>query len=195
MSLFTAIVTATVFALFGLPYKYYQCWFSFSWVGTVTGTVMYLSLAGGVGGLLGWLGAYLAHAQPTPNLALNGLLYGAAGTLALRAEFRTRSKETAPIEVFSPAIRTSSKGAVGAAGQGQRPVVGDFDHGYSVRVPPRGTWHLRWHMRLTCSDALSGGPCTADPGEKTSIIRARVQLVNGAPRRGVRLAGLRLGHR
>jgi hypothetical protein len=97
MSLFTAIVTATVFALFGLPYKYYQCWFSFSRVGTVTGTVMYLSLAGGVGGLLGWLGAYLAHAQPTPNLALNGLLYGAAGTLALRAEFRTRSKETAPI--------------------------------------------------------------------------------------------------
>src|SRR3954466_15598577 len=72
-------------------------------------------------------------------------------------------------EVFSPAIRTSSKGAVGAAGQGQRPVVGDFDHGYSVRVPPRGTWHLRWHMRLTCSDALSGGPCTADPGEKTSF--------------------------
>src|SRR4051794_21250638 len=72
-------------------------------------------------------------------------------------------------EVFSPAIRTSSKGAVGAAGQGQRPVVGDFDHGSSVRVPPRGTWHLRWHMRLTCSDALSGGPCTADPGEKTSM--------------------------
>src|SRR3954454_13386917 len=51
----------------------------------------------------------------------------------------------------------------------QRPVVGDFDHGYSGRVPPRGTWHLRWHMRLTCSDALSGGPCTADPGEKTSM--------------------------
>lgn len=97
MSLFTAIVTATVFALFGLPYKYYQCWFSFSWVGTVTGTVMYLSLSGAVGGLLGWLGGYLIQAQPTPNLALNGLLYGAAGTLALRAEFRTRSKETAPI--------------------------------------------------------------------------------------------------
>src|SRR4051794_12234593 len=64
MSLFTAIVTATVFALFGLPYKYYQCWFSFSWVETVTGTVMYLSLAGGVGGLLGWLGAYLAMPNP-----------------------------------------------------------------------------------------------------------------------------------
>src|SRR3954453_16263359 len=77
------------------------------------------------------------------------------------------------IEVFSPAIRTSSKGAVGAAGQGQRPVVGDFDHGYSVRVPARGTWHLRGHMRLTCSDALSGGPCTAYPGEKTSIVFVR----------------------
>jgi hypothetical protein len=97
MSLLTAILTATVFALFGFPFRYYQCWFSFSRVGTLTGTAMYLSLAGGVGGMLGWLGAYLTHAQPTPNLALNGLLYGAGGAVALRAEFRTRSKEDAPI--------------------------------------------------------------------------------------------------
>ncbi len=55
---------------------------------------------------------------------------------------------------------------------GLQPVVGDFDHGYSVWVPPRGAWHLRWHMRLTCSDALSGRPRTADPGEKTSVSKA-----------------------
>ena len=97
MSLFTAMMTATVFALFGFPFRYYQCWFSFSRLGTVTGTVVYLSLAGGVGGLLGWLAAYLTRAQPTPNPALNGLLYGSVGALALRAEFRTRSKETASI--------------------------------------------------------------------------------------------------
>ena len=94
MSLFTAIMTATVFALFGFPFRYYQCWFSFSRLGTVTGTVVYLGLAGGVGGLLGWLAAYLTHAEPTSNLALNGLLYGTTGALVLRAEFRTRSKAT-----------------------------------------------------------------------------------------------------
>jgi hypothetical protein len=97
MSLFTAIVTATVFALFGFPFRYYQCWFSFSRLGTVTGMLIYLSLAGGVGGLLGWLTAYFSHARPTPDPALNGLLYGVIGALALRAEFRTRSKETTPI--------------------------------------------------------------------------------------------------
>src|SRR3954464_11570363 len=52
---------------------------------------------------------------------------------------------------------------------GLRRVVGDVDHGCSARVPPRGTWHLRWRMRLTCSDGISGCPRTADPGEKTSL--------------------------
>jgi hypothetical protein len=57
MSLFTAMMTASVFALFGFPFRHYQCWFSFSRSGTVTGMVVYLGLAGGVGGLLGWLAA------------------------------------------------------------------------------------------------------------------------------------------
>jgi hypothetical protein len=96
MSLLIAVVTASVFALFGFPFRFYQCWFSFSRVGTVAGTAVYLGLAGGVGGLLGWLTAYLGHAQPTPNLALNGLLYGVAGTITLRAEFRIRSKDGGP---------------------------------------------------------------------------------------------------
>src|SRR3954464_11929426 len=52
---------------------------------------------------------------------------------------------------------------------GLRRVVGDVDHGCSARVPPRGTWHLRWHMRLTCSDAFPARSWTANPGEKTSI--------------------------
>jgi hypothetical protein len=96
MSLLTAIVTATVFALFGFPFRYYQCWFSFSRVGTVTGTAMYLALAGGVGGLLGWFPWYLSGAHATQNAALSGLLYGVAGALALRVEFRTRHKGAGP---------------------------------------------------------------------------------------------------
>src|SRR3954454_15792355 len=52
---------------------------------------------------------------------------------------------------------------------GLRRVVGDVDHGCSARVPPRGTWHLRWHMRLTCRDAFPARSWTANPGEKTSL--------------------------
>src|SRR3954471_393545 len=53
---------------------------------------------------------------------------------------------------------------------GRRRVVGDFDHGCSARVPLRGTRHLRWHMRLACSDAFFTRPRTGDPGEKTSVV-------------------------
>ena len=52
---------------------------------------------------------------------------------------------------------------------GLRRVVGDFDHGCPARVPPHGTFHLRWHMCLTCCYAFSGRPRTTDPGEKTSL--------------------------
>ena len=96
MSLLTAIATATVFALFGFPFRYYQCWFSFSRVGTAIGTVLYLALAGGGGGLLGWAAATVVQAQPTPSAPLNGLLYGIAGALALRADFRARPKGSLP---------------------------------------------------------------------------------------------------
>jgi hypothetical protein len=92
MSLLTAIITATVFALFGFPFRYYQCWFSFSRLGTAVGTVVYLALAGGGGGLLGWGAAAVSHAQPTPSALFNGLLYGIGGALALRADFRGRPK-------------------------------------------------------------------------------------------------------
>jgi hypothetical protein len=92
MSLLTAIVTATAFALFGFPFRYYQCWFSFSRLGTTLGTVLYLALAGGGGGLLGWAAAAVSHAHPTLIEPLNGVLYGFGGALALRADFRVRPK-------------------------------------------------------------------------------------------------------
>jgi len=87
MSLLIAIATAGVFAVFGLPYRHYQCWFSFSKLGTVAGTLLYLLLAGGGGGALGWGLATLANADPTTNMALNGVLYGITGALAVRADF------------------------------------------------------------------------------------------------------------
>lgn len=87
MSLLVAILTASVFAVFGLPYQHYQCWFSFSRVGTIAGTFLYFLLAGAGGGAVGWAVAYVAKADPTGNLVLNGVLYGIAGALAMRADF------------------------------------------------------------------------------------------------------------
>ncbi len=96
MSLLTAIATAAVFALFVFPFRYYQYWFSFSRIGTTLGTVLYLALAGGGGGLLGWAAAEVSNARPSANDALNGLLYGITGAFVLRADFRARPKGSLP---------------------------------------------------------------------------------------------------
>lgn len=107
LSLFTAIVTATIFAAFGFPYRYYQCWWSWGGGRSVILGIAYFALAGGGGGLLGWFIAELGNAHPTKDLALNGFLYGAAGALTLRADFRPRrtpaSKPPHPAEVRNAA--------------------------------------------------------------------------------------------
>ncbi len=90
MSLATAVVVATFFAIFGFPYVYYRCWYSWGRLGTVLGLALYLLLAGGGGGLTGWAVGRLANAAPTSSAAVNGALYGVAGALAVRADFRTR---------------------------------------------------------------------------------------------------------
>jgi hypothetical protein len=95
MSLVTAVAVATVFALFGFPFQYYWCWFSFSRLGATLGTLLYLVLAGGGGGLLGWGGAQVGHVMLTTSVAFNGVLYGLAGSLALRADFRNPPKRSA----------------------------------------------------------------------------------------------------
>lgn len=100
MSLLMAIVTATVFAIFGFPYRNYLCWFSFSKLGTAVGSVLYLLVAGGGGGALGWGVATLTKVDPTSDPVLNGVLYGIGGALALRADFGARPKpDNAPDQV------------------------------------------------------------------------------------------------
>jgi hypothetical protein len=101
--LLTAIATAVVFALFGFPFRYYQCWFSFGWLSTLGGMVLYFALAGGGGGLLGWAVATLSNARPTQNDTLNGILYGIGGALAFRADFQTRTKGAAIPDVLKDA--------------------------------------------------------------------------------------------
>jgi hypothetical protein len=98
MSLVTAILTATVFASFGFPFRYYQCWYSWGGPRSYVAGLGYFAIAGGGGGLLGWLLAELSHAKPTANMAVNGFLYGAAGALALRADFRPRRTPQAKMD-------------------------------------------------------------------------------------------------
>ncbi len=94
MSLFMAVVTATVFAIFGPPYVRLQCWFSWSRAGTIIVVVLYLILAGGGGGFLGWLAAQYLKAAPTESPIVNGVLYGVGGALVLRADFASSRPTT-----------------------------------------------------------------------------------------------------
>lgn len=87
MSLTVAIATAAAFAVFGFPFRLYRCWYTWSRVGTNVGVAIYLVIAGGGGGLLGWLAAPQLVAV-SPYEWLNGVLAGLAGSLALRADFR-----------------------------------------------------------------------------------------------------------
>jgi hypothetical protein len=97
LTVLTAIIAATVFAIFGFPFRHYQCWFSFSTLGTALGSALYLVLAGGGGGLLGLGAAQLAGVKHTGSPALDGLLYGISGALVLRADFGAGPKpDTAP---------------------------------------------------------------------------------------------------
>lgn len=101
LPLLTAVPTAIVFAVFGFPFRYYRCWFSWNAWGTLFGITLYFLVAGG-GGLLGWIFATLSGAHPTSSQLLNGLLYGFAGSLALRAEFGTRPQNAPEDQVYDP---------------------------------------------------------------------------------------------
>jgi|SRR6478609_5609208 hypothetical protein len=98
MSLLIAIVTASFFAIFGFPFLHYQCWFSWGRLSTALGSTLYFVLAGGFGGLLGWLAAQAANAQPSTEPLVNGFFYGVLGALALRADFGlARTKQAGTI--------------------------------------------------------------------------------------------------
>lgn len=96
MSLLAAAITAALFATFGFPFRYYQCWSSWGgWRAWVL-ALGYFVIVGLGSGFLGWLFAQLTHAQPTDILVVNGVLYGAAGALAVRADFQSHHRSASP---------------------------------------------------------------------------------------------------
>lgn len=115
MSLLTAVVVASFFAVFSFPYINYRCWYSWSRPRAVSGVALYLALSGGGGGLLGWGAALLSNARPTSNLVVNGLLYGSAGALALRADFRSGAAQRARANRGSDASFSEMRSLLGLA--------------------------------------------------------------------------------
>ena len=105
-----AIAVAAAFAVFGFPFRFYQCWFSWSRVGAPAGVLLYMTLAGGGGGLIGWLTAYLADVPGSAVPAIDGLFYGVAGALAVRADFRTGSHPVRPPHEIRGAASLLGKG-------------------------------------------------------------------------------------
>ena len=110
MSLIVAIMVAAAFAIFGFPFRFYQCWFSWSRFGAPAGVLLYMVLAGGGGGLIGWLTGCLANVPASAVPAIDGLFYGVAGALAVRADFRSGSGAARPPQEIRGAASLLGKG-------------------------------------------------------------------------------------
>jgi hypothetical protein len=142
MSLLVAVLTATFFAVFGFPYSYYHHWFSWDRWGTAAGSTLYLLLAGAGGGLLGWSAAHVTSVAIADGAAARGVLYGALGALALRADFGgAHAKPASPDTGGSDA-----QGALSLLGAGMSWTTSLLDH--------RTGDHARcWYLSLD-DDAL-----------------------------------------
>jgi hypothetical protein len=56
--------------------------------------LVYLLVAGALGGGFGWLLGWLTNFQPTPNIWINGIFYGAAGALVVGAQVKGQPKSS-----------------------------------------------------------------------------------------------------
>jgi hypothetical protein len=95
VSLLAAVLTAAVIAAFGVPFRHYQCWYSWSWLPTNLGIIVYFIVAAGGGGLLTWVAAEASDLRPSSNPWANGVLYGLAAGAVLRADFGAKPKGSA----------------------------------------------------------------------------------------------------
>ncbi|MFI5492696.1 hypothetical protein [Actinoplanes sp. NPDC051859] len=96
MSFAVAVLVAAGLALFGLPFRSYHFWYSWTPKVFCAGFLGYLAIAGFGGGFVGWLPGQLGVLTPTTNDVLNGLIFGFAGSLAVRADFGGRAPAGAP---------------------------------------------------------------------------------------------------
>jgi len=88
MSLTVAISTAAAVALIGFPFNNLQTWISWGSWKSVTLLLFYMTMAGILGGVIGWLIGSATKAQLSDVDAVKGLFYGFTGSLVTRADFR-----------------------------------------------------------------------------------------------------------
>ena len=86
LEVFGAVLAATLFAAVLLPFRDYHYWFSWSRPALLIGALLYFVFAGLFAGGLGWLIGHASKALPTEYVLVNGLVFGVAGALAVRAD-------------------------------------------------------------------------------------------------------------
>ena len=79
-------------AALSFPYKYVRCWSTWSGAWGILWMIGYLLLAGIAGGGIGWIFGWVTSFEPTPNVWINGIFYGAAGALAIGAQVKGQPK-------------------------------------------------------------------------------------------------------
>lgn len=89
-----AALISILAAALSFPYKYIRCWTSWSGAWGFLWMFGYLLVAGAFGGGFGWLLGWLTNFQPTPNVWINGIFYGAAGALAIGAQVKGQPKSS-----------------------------------------------------------------------------------------------------
>jgi hypothetical protein len=89
VSLAVAVIVAAGIALIGFPFSKLQTWTSWgTWRAWIL-LLAYLSVAATLGGVGGWAVGTAADTRITDFDAVQGLFYGIAGSLVLRADFGT----------------------------------------------------------------------------------------------------------
>jgi hypothetical protein len=112
----TAVLAATLYALFARPFGDYHYWFTWSRTAFTVGIVLYFLVAGLGAGALGFLAGLVSKASPTSWPAVNGVLFGLVGALAIRAELGAPRSRKSPTEgvsqQFAPAVTLLNVGTV-----------------------------------------------------------------------------------
>src|SRR3954447_14674869 len=81
-----AILAATLYAFFALPFADYHYCFTWRKAAFAAGVVLYFLVAGVGAGALGWVVGVASQARPTNWPAVDGIFFGLLGALGIRAE-------------------------------------------------------------------------------------------------------------
>src|SRR5262249_18506345 len=102
-------LTATAVAAFGVPFRHYQCWYSWSRVSTNIGVAGYFAVAAGGGGLLGWGGGGGGEGPPSPKPPPHRGRFGCVARRRPRAALARCCAPTSACAPSSPAAGPTAR--------------------------------------------------------------------------------------